>query len=265
MYNSSIIESSKDNNINDNELIELSYENIVDRLMCETENELSKMENFDQMYFRLRQRAKKVCGVKVDVKNLSYHYGNIKNLSFSLEKGSHLMIRGENGSGKTTLLRLLSGVYKKDSGSILIDEKEINHLPKYTIGYIPQFTYNSDFSLSVEEVVGLGFKGKDKKEKIDEALKRTSSINLKRRSFNSLSGGEKQKVSLARCLCQNAKLLLMDEPTASLDKENKKMVIDIVRSLTVNEIPTIIIATHDKDLYTLSGWETLNIGENEYE
>ena len=254
-------------NKNEEDKIILSFENLVDRLMCVTEDELSTMTDFNQMYFRLRQRAKRVCGVKVEVKDLCYHYGNIHNLSFSLERGSHLMILGENGSGKSTLLRLLSGIYKKDSGSILIDGKEIKKLNKFTIGYIPQATDNTDFSLSVKEVVGLGIKGKDSKERIVKALKRTSSLHLIDRSFNSLSGGEKQKVSLARSLCQNAKLLLMDEPTSSLDKENKEMVIDIVRSLTITEIPTIIISTHDKALYSLPGWEKLNIGEelNSYE
>lgn len=247
------------------EKIELTYDNLVDRLMCQTEQELCNMSDIDQMYFRLRQRAKKVCGVGVLVSNIYYKYGNIKNLSFSLEAGSHLMLMGENGSGKTTLLRLLAGVYKSEKGEILIDGKEISKNEKCSIGYIPQTTDNIDFSLSVEEVVGLGIKekGKKRKEKILEVLERTSSLNLQNRSFNSLSGGEKQKISLARCLAQNAKLLLMDEPTASLDKENKKMVIDIVRSLTVTEIPTIIIATHDKALLSLPGWEKLNIGEDE--
>ena len=81
------------------------------------------------------------------------------------------------------------------------------------------------------------------------------------RNFSDLSGGEKQKVSLARCLAQNAKLLLLDEPTSSLDKENRKMVIDIVKSLSVTEIPTIIIATHDNELSSIPGWDILNLME----
>jgi ABC-type lipoprotein export system ATPase subunit len=84
-------------------------------------------------------------------------------------------------------------------------------------------------------------------------------LNLYGRSFNSLSGGEKQKVSLTRCLVQNAKLLLLDEPTAALDSENKKMVKDILLSLSVTEIPTIIVVTHDKELSLMNGWQQLNL------
>ena len=261
------VEEYNSSKVNTEEKIELSYDNLVDRLMCATEQELSNMVSIDEMYFRLRQRANLVCGVSVDVSSLTYHYGNINNLSFSLHPGSHLMVIGENGSGKTTLLRLLCGIYKSDSGEILIDGKKIKDNEKFTIGYIPQQTDNADFSLSVEEVVGLGIKGscKNKRARIKEALERTSSSLLISRSYNSLSGGEKQKVNLSRCLAQNAKLLLMDEPTSSLDKENRKMVVDIIRSLTVTEIPTIIIATHDKALSSLPGWERIVIGEDSNE
>lgn len=172
------------------------------------------------------------------------------------------MILGENGAGKTTLLRILAGIYKAHSGSVLIDGKPLSDNPKYTIGYIPQSLDETQFDLSVEEVVSLGLDNhtKDKNKKIYNALERTSCLNLRGRNFSSLSGGEKQKVSLARCLCQNAKLLLLDEPTASLDYENKKMVVDILRSLTVSEIPTIIVVTHDRELTQMRGWQVLTMG-----
>lgn len=260
-------------NVDDEYKIDIKWGTLVDRLMCATEAELasysgSSENDLDYMYFLIRQRANKVLGVSVNVDSVSYSFVKFRNLSFSLKAGGHLMITGENGTGKTTLLRMIAGIYKPLTGSILIDNKEIAKLPKFTIGYIPQFTDNNDYSLSVSEVVGLGIKirklGKiknkeTKEEIIRKSLERTSSLNLLNRNFSDLSGGEKQKVSLSRCLAQNAKVLLLDEPTASLDEENRKMVIDIVRSLSVTEIPTIIIATHDKDLLSLSGWKTLNI------
>ena len=216
----------------------------------------------DEMYFLLRQRAKLVQGVDVSVKNLCYKFGDIRNLSFEIKCGGHLMILGENGAGKTTLLRILAGIYKAHSGSVLIDGKPLSDNPKYTIGYIPQSLDETQFDLSVEEVVSLGLDShtKEKNKKIYNALERTSCLNLRGRNFSSLSGGEKQKVSLARCLCQNAKLLLLDEPTASLDYENKKMVVDILRSLTVSEIPTIIVVTHDRELTQMRGWQVLTMG-----
>ena len=248
------------------EQIQITYKNLVPKLMCQTEAELEPLFDSDQMYFLLRQRAKLVQGVEVSVQNLTAEFGSIKNLSFQLKSGGHLMVVGENGAGKTTLLRLLAGIYKPTSGTISIDGKNPTEIPRYTIGYIPQNTDNTSLSLSVEEVVGLGIsskiRGKERAELIKKTLCRVSAQNLAGRSFNSLSGGEKQKVSLARCLAQNAKLLLLDEPTSALDAENKKMVTEILLSLTISEIPTIIVVTHDKELANLAGWEKLAIGED---
>lgn len=245
--------------------IQITYKNLVPKLMCQTEAQLEPLFDSDQMYFLLRQRAKLVQGVDVSVQNLTAEFGSIKNLSFELKSGSHLMILGENGAGKTTLLRLLAGIYKPISGKISIGGKSPLEIKKYTIGYIPQNADNTSLSLSVEEVIGLGInkkiRGKERSELIKKTLCRVSAQNLSGRSFNSLSGGEKQKISLARCLAQNAKLLLLDEPTSALDAENKKMVTDILRSLTISEIPTIIVVTHDKELANLHGWEKLMLGE----
>lgn len=248
----------------DSQKIELIWTNLIPKLLCQTENLLEDLHDSDQMYFLLRQRAKKVQGLDLSVQNLTHSFGHINNLSFELKAGGHLMICGENGAGKTTLLRLIAGVYKIEQGQILIDGKSPKELEKYTIGYIPQFTDKATLSLSVEEVVGLGIKAKktDKEKIISNSLRRTCSSNLAKRSFNSLSGGEKQKVQLSRCLAQNAKVLLLDEPTASLDAENKEMVIKILLSLTISEIPTIIVVTHDKELEKMPGWDKLYLGQN---
>lgn len=248
----------------DSQKIELVWTNLIPKLLCQTENQLEDLHDSDQMYFLLRQRAKKVQGLDLSVQNLTHSFGHINNLSFELKAGGHLMICGDNGAGKTTLLRLIAGVYKIEQGQILIDGKSPKELEKYTIGYIPQFIDKATLSLSVEEVVGLGIKAKktDKEKIISNSLRRTCSSNLAKRSFNSLSGGEKQKVQLSRCLAQNAKVLLLDEPTASLDAENKEMVIKILLSLTISEIPTIIVVTHDKELAKMPGWDKLYLGQN---
>lgn len=242
--------------------IQLMWKNLVPKLMCATENQLENLDDPDEMYFLLRQRAKLVQGVDISVENLKHPYLSKEGLSFNLKAGGHLMICGENGTGKTTLLKFIAGINNPESGTILIDGKTPDRLPKYTIGYIPQFAEGNGFSLSVEEVVGLGVV-KNKKEAVYRSLQRTSSMHLAKRSFNSLSGGEKQKVQLARCLAQEAKVLLLDEPTASLDYENKKMVTDILRSLTISEIPTIIVVTHDTELTLMRGWEIINISGKE--
>ena len=248
----------------------LTWDTLVDRLMCQTENQLENLTDSDEMYYLLRQRAKLVLGVPVSIQNLSYKYGKINGLNLEVPAGGRLMILGENGTGKTTLLRLLCGIYKPDSGSILIDGKTVDKLPKYTIGYIPQLSElqeEQSFDLTAEEVVGLGINGKTEKsggksrrDLVEQAMRRTGCAHLAGRKFSVLSGGEKQKVSLARCLAQKARLLLLDEPTANLDKDNRRMVVDILTSLSISEIPTIIMVTHDKELTSLKKWEVLNIG-----
>ena len=241
----------------------ITYDKLVDRLMCQTENILDSLTDVDEMYYILRQRADKVLGIPVKVENLTYKYGKIKNLNLDVPAGGRLMILGENGTGKTTLLRLICGIYKSDSGTILIDGKPLSQLEKYTIGYIPQLSElqeEQNFDLTVEEVIGLGIPKRPRTPAIIDAMKRTGCQHLAGRKFSVLSGGEKQKVSLARCLAQKAKLLLLDEPTANLDAENRKMVIDTLHSLSISEIPTIIMVTHDKELTALKKWEVLNLG-----
>lgn len=245
----------------------ITWDTLVDRLMCQTESQLENLTDSDEMYYLLRQRAKLVLGVPVSIQNLSYKYGKIDGLNLEVPAGGRLMILGENGTGKTTLLRLLCGIYKPDGGSILIDGKPSNQLPKYTIGYIPQLSElqeEQSFDLTAGEVVGLGISGKttlaSRREIVEQAMRRTGCGHLAGRKFSVLSGGEKQKVSLARCLAQKARLLLLDEPTANLDKDNRRMVVEILTSLSISEIPTIIMVTHDKDLTSLKKWEVLNIG-----
>ena len=246
------------------EQVEFSYTHLVERLLCATEAQLAPLQDSDSMYFLLRQRAQLVCGTEVCVQDISAPFGKIQHLSFSLKPGAHLMVLGENGAGKTTLLRMLAGITQPLSGTITIGGSKPSALPKYTIGYIPQQTDTVGVSLSVEEVAGLGIpprtKGAERRRLVESALARTGSLHLLKRSFASLSGGEKQKVSVSRCLAQHARLLLLDEPTSALDAENRCMVTDILRSLTVTEIPTIITVTHDRELAAMRGWEVLLLG-----
>ena len=245
--------------------IELSYDMSVRRLLCATEDYLESMHDSDEMYTHLRLRAKLVQGVDVRVQNVSAPYGFINNISFAVSAGGRLIVAGENGAGKTTLLRLLIGMITPRSGEILIDGVPPSKLPKRTIGYIPQAAESSEYSLSVDEVVSLGLPPRVKggTALIRKALSRVDALHLSGRSFASLSGGEKQKVSFARALAQNAKLLLLDEPTASLDAESRAAVMEILHSLSVSEIPTIIIVTHDEALLRMAGWDVLRLGADD--
>ncbi len=243
---------------------ELVADRLVDRLLCATESQLEPLSDADTMYTLLRQRAKLVLGVEVAVENLRHPHLRTDGLSLRLAPGDHIMVCGENGTGKTTFLRVLAGLERPAGGSVLVDGRDVSGLPPWTVGYIPQSQDGALFDLSVEEVVGLGVpeSGAARAEAVAKALERVSAAHLAGRGFSTLSGGEKQKVSLARCLAQKARLLLLDEPTAALDAENRRMVVDVLLSLTVSEIPTLVVVTHDPRLATLRGWRRLDLGPN---
>lgn len=250
--------------------IEVSYDQKIEKLACRTESLLESMDDELEMYRILRTRAKLVRGVSVQAKHLSFSYPEqraiIKNLSFSLESGSRLVIEGDNGMGKTTLLNLLMGKLRPTEGTILIDEQSPQDLPKRTIGYIKQQPTDQQYPVSAREVVSMAVDPKLDKEQrrweIDTALRRTGIAHLAHRNFFTLSGGERQKVSLSRSLCQKARLLLLDEPTSFLDVKSRQTLIDVLQSLTHTEMPTIIIVTHDKALEKELGWPTLHLGDN---
>ncbi|MGE4452927.1 MAG: DUF1893 domain-containing protein [Sphaerochaeta sp.] len=248
--------------------IEISYEKRIERLQCKTEELLGQMHDEEQMYRILRKRAKLVRGVSLRVEDISFSYPDqkaiLKDLSFHLEEGERLLIQGDNGMGKTTLLSILMGKLSPTKGTVLIGEKPIEQLEKRTIGYIRQQGQEQQFPVSVREVVAMACDPKLSKEEktweIDTALRRTKIEHLAKRNFFTLSGGERQKVALSRTLCQKARLLLLDEPTSFLDAKSRETLVDILQSMTVGEMPTIIIVTHDKALEQDLLWPTLRLG-----
>lgn len=188
------------------------------------------------------------------IKNLCAGYSNktvISNFSLVLNPGEKILICGPNGCGKTTLLKCILNIVKPLSGQIIFENGE-------TVAYCKQDFPNTPFPITVEEVVSMGLKKrKDNKEKIYESLQKAGASDLKNRLFYSLSGGEKQKVSLARCYCQNADILLLDEPSAFLDIKSKRFFIDQMKILS--DAPFSIIAvTHDTDLIQELGWKIID-------
>ncbi len=246
----------------------VSYEKRIEQLACKTEELLSSITDEEEMYRILRMRAKLVRGVSVSVNNLSFAYPGQKaildGLSFSLPEGGRLIIQGDNGMGKTTLLSLLMGKLQPTGGFIHIDGKDPGNLGKRTIGYIKQQQTEQQFPVSAKEVVSMAVDSSLDKERqsweIDTALRRTGVQHLRNRNFFTLSGGERQKVSLSRTLCQQARLLLLDEPTSFLDAQSRKTLIEVLHSLTLDEMPTIIIVTHDKELEEELLWPSLRLG-----
>lgn len=247
-----------------------SYEKKIEKLACKTEALLESLTDSDEMYRLLRMRAKLVRGVSVEMHDACFGYDGdllFSNLNFSLPEGERLLIQGDNGKGKTTLLKMLMGKLEPTSGKVLIDGLPPSQIKDRTIGYIKQQQTQQQFPVSVREVVSMATDSSLSKERqkweIDTALRRVGIQELQSRNFYTLSGGERQKVALARCLCQKARLLLLDEPTSFLDATSRKALVETIRALTLNEMPTIIVVTHDKQLEQDLAWPTLSLGSQE--
>jgi zinc transport system ATP-binding protein len=226
-----------------------------------TEDLLSKETNIDSIYSFLRIKAKKVSGLSIDMNNVSIGYNKkaiFKNLSLSLKAGEAVVINGENGIGKTTLIRTLLGELPPVSGNITIDGTNISRIEKSTIGYIKQEKEKQNFPTNVREVVAMGIREKlakkDKNYLIETSLRKCRANHLIDRNYYTLSGGEKQRVSIARTLAQKAKILIFDEPTSFLDHESEEELAQILQSLNTTQMPTILCITHDVELIKKLNW-----------
>jgi iron complex transport system ATP-binding protein len=181
-------------------------------------------------------------------------------VSADIPRGAMVGILGPNGSGKTTLLRLLSGTRLPDRGQILLDEVALTRLPRRAvarrIAVVPQETQLA-FEYSVQEMVLMGrhphlglfqLEGPDDFAVVRDALEATGTAHLEHRRFSTLSGGEKQRVVIAAALAQAADILLLDEPTASLDLKYQLEVAALLVTLNRERETTLVISTHDLNL-----------------
>lgn len=199
------------------------------------------------------------------LEDISYRYSDakpneyvLKDLNYEFEKGKIYAIRGKSGSGKTTLLSLLSGLEKCSGGKILFEEKDISkmNLDVYRnthIGIVFQ-SYNLLPHLTASENIILSMdiskiKVEDKKNKAINLLK---SVGLSEEHANrrvlKLSGGEQQRVAIARSLSYDSKIILADEPTGNLDKETEEEILKIFERLSKEENKCIIIVTHSQNV-----------------
>ncbi|MFB6290430.1 MAG: heme ABC transporter ATP-binding protein [Candidatus Bipolaricaulia bacterium] len=198
--------------------------------------------------------------VKVDEIRFSYNGNSVlKGLSLPVREGEFLGVVGPNGSGKTTLLKNIGGVLEPDSGTVFLDGKEVPRIPikeiATKIAALQQET-TVGFDFTVREVVEMGrFPHLDRFEQhsdgdlraVDKAIEVTDLRDFTDRYVTQLSGGEKQRVFLALALAQEPELLLLDEPTASLDINYQIKIMETVRSLKVEGL-TVVAAIHDLNL-----------------
>ncbi len=197
--------------------------------------------------------------VKVD--HLSFSYGEkdvLREISFEAEEGQLLCVLGSNGVGKSTLFRCILGLLTGYRGEVTVHGTSTRHLSTRQmaklVAYIPQSTAPA-FHYSVEDIVLMGtaaslhpmaVPGKREQELALQSLEKLGIAHLRNRCFHHLSGGERQLVVIARALAQQSKVLMLDEPTASLDFGNQMKVLTVIREIA-REGYTVIQTTHNPE------------------
>jgi iron complex transport system ATP-binding protein len=197
--------------------------------------------------------------VALEARNIAVERGGRRILdaaSLKIESGRFTTLVGPNGGGKSTLLKALAGLWPVASGEVIFDERPIKTFTRreiaQRIAFVPQDTH-IDFAFTVDEIVGMGrhpHRGRFAPETgadraaINAALERCDVADLKTRAANSLSGGERQRVLIARSLAAKPEVILLDEPTASLDIEHAIEILDLCRELA-REGHAVALAIHD--------------------
>ncbi len=189
----------------------------------------------------------------ITFKDVSFKYDSVlvlENINFDIYKKDFIGIIGPNGGGKTTLLKLILRLLKPVKGSIKILDLPL-HKARSKIGYLPQHTNLDDaFPITVEEVVAMGLFNdfsflpiiKNKKI-INDTLKKTAIEDLAKKQYGTLSGGQKQRCLIARALVSKPEILLLDEPTSSVDSRVEQDIYELLKEL--NKEITIILVSHD--------------------
>ena len=198
----------------------------------------------------------------------------LDDISININEGELLVIIGASGSGKSTLINILGGIDRCTSGNIYFrreditkyKEKKITQYRKNKVGFIYQ-SFNLINELTVYENILLT---SDSKTNIDEILKKVGLFDKKNSYPKKLSGGEQQRVSIARALSKNCEILFCDEPTGSLDSENSKAILLLLEKLCRIDKKTIVIVTHNNDIvkiadrvYTMKNGKIINETKND--
>lgn len=199
--------------------------------------------------------------MRLEVRDLRYGYTPerevVKGVSFTVRAGECVAVLGTNGVGKTTMLKCINRVIRPQAGEVLVDGQPVHRLSgrelAQRIGYVPQACEFADSS--VFDAVLLGRKPflqwdvtKRDLEIVQEVLRRMGLEEYAHREVNTLSGGERQKVSIARALAQQAPVLLFDEPTSSLDLRNQLEVLDMTKQVVRQQGLAAVVILHDLNL-----------------
>ena len=202
----------------------------------------------------------------IEVKNVRLAYDGVTildNINFSVNRGDYFCIVGENGSGKSTLMRAILSLKPVSGGEIIM-----NGIKSSEIGYLPQrMNSRRDFPASIYEVVISGCGGStlfyrsEHKKKAAAAIERVGLTGMEKRCFSELSGGQAQRVLLARALCAAKSLILLDEPIAGLDPEATADMYNCIESLNRDGM-TVIMISHDIASVLKYATNILHVGNN---
>ena len=195
----------------------------------------------------------------LELKGISKIYGNLKaldNVSFSVEKGEWVAIMGPSGSGKSTMMNIIGCMDKPSLGEVILDgrniaeesDKSLTEIRRDKIGLIFQQFHLVNYLTAVENVMVSQYYHSmpDEKEAL-EALERVGLRDRAKHLPSQLSGGEQQRVCIARALINHPEIILADEPTGNLDEANENIVLDLFQQLH-NEGATLIVVTHDPEV-----------------
>ncbi len=196
---------------------------------------------------------------QIEIKNLNVSISTpiLSDINAIINEGDFVGIVGPNGGGKTTLIKSILGLINLTSGQIKIFGKDLKEFNDYgQIGYLPQKNthINQLFPISVEEVISLGLLGNKKfpkrlersdKKKISDVIKLLNIGTLQKKTLNELSGGQQQKVFLARALVNQPKILIFDEPSTALDPKSREDFFKMIIKINQEKKTTILLVTHD--------------------
>jgi len=199
----------------------------------------------------------------IDIHTVDYSYGDhpvLQDISFSVETGDFFIVIGPNGSGKTTLMKIIANIIKPRQGRLTVFGRPVETYSRKalarTVALVPQLAA-LDFPFTVTEIVLmgrsphlglLGWEQADDLEIAKRAIAFTGTGHLAHRKLNELSGGERQRVFIARAICQEPQIILLDEPTASLDLAHQIRIMDLMETLRAEKNITIVMVSHDVNL-----------------
>lgn len=211
----------------------------------------------------------------LNVENLSFSYGQkpvLQNITFDIKKGDCLVILGHNGAGKSTLLKTINYLLHAKTGSVIMDQQDVKKMTSIKraqkIAYVPQSL--AFHEASVFDTILLGRKPYMSSRiseidliKTDQVIKDLNLDDIAFDDITKLSGGQRQKVAIARAINQETDLLLLDEPTANLDLKNQLELTSFMKNIAIENDKTMIVTMHDLNLALRFGNKFLFLKDNQ--